>query len=223
MGTPRATYGRPGHGPTGATADAQSVMPYELAIPDPLTHFLRWCEYHCVAACCQLEAYVMDVKALAYVGQLLPDDFDAAVRQLDDLIAQTSAIDDAVASDPHFCYTWPTGAACADYLGQWGEALSSARSVPLRETDPQRRLARVGERNSESWRKEVGELIKDAWILVQFGHRERGIELMRMVLPLDDGGQSPLRMEFDTSREALARWTGSASDGPDRPASNEER
>jgi hypothetical protein len=104
------------------------------------------------------------------------------------------------------CYTWPTGAACAVYLGQWREALLSARSVPVRDTDPHRRLARAGERNSEPWQREVTQLFGDAHVLLTFDHRERGIALMRMIVALDDGEQSPLRMHFDMTRDILARW-----------------
>jgi hypothetical protein len=180
-------------------------MPYELVVPEPLGKVFQYCETVCLAGCCQLEAYDVKAESLGRLGQLLPDDIVVAEQQLDDLIAKVGVLGEAVASDPHFCYTWPTGAACAVYLGQWRQALLSARSVPVRDTDPQRRLARAGERNSESWQREVTHLVGDAHVFLTFGYHERGIALMRMIVALDDGEQSPLRMHFDMTRDHLAR------------------
>jgi hypothetical protein len=180
----------------------------QIEIQEPLASLIAGCAVFCVVDCCNLDAFDVNAYTMLWWIRDREQDADEARRQLDLVIDRASAHDGPVTIDD-FCFEWPHGGDCAEYLKMWHDEFTRALRIGPQGTPPEQRLREAAGSSRTDFVAEVYRMANETAAAVPTHpcsaipeHRQRALNVLITLARLDPSDEG-IRLHVEYARRVL--------------------
>jgi hypothetical protein len=181
----------------------------QIEVREPLGSLIACCAVYCQVDCCDLNAFDVNAHTMLWWLRDHEQDADSARRQLDLLIDRVSAHGGPVRLDD-FCFEWPHGSECAEYLKMWREEFARALRIGPQGAPPEQRLREAACRGRTDFVREVYRMANESGAAEQSSpwstipeRRERALGVLFALARLDSSDDG-IRNEVGYARRVLS-------------------